>query len=57
MRRPARWATSLMSPPTGAAKRNRERPNPSGFTSRPVVPESMSMSRPVMPRCRVPSPT
>ena len=47
----------VRSVPTGAANRNRLRPKPSGMTSSASAPESSSMSRPVIPTSRVPSPT
>ena len=43
--------------PSGAANRNLLRPNPSGSTSMACARESSSMSLPVMPTSRVPSPT
>ncbi len=56
MRRPCRSLTEVMVPGV-AARRKVDPPKPSGMISSTGAPESMSMSLPVMPTSRVPSPT
>ena len=56
MRKPERSA-STRTDPGATASRNVEPPKPNSTSSTASAPESNSMSRPVMPRSRVPSPT
>ena len=56
MRLPLRSETETNSSGL-AAKRKVDLPKPSGMSSSTCAPESRSMSRPVIPASRVPSPT